>query len=55
VRLRSERGLALVFISHDLALVRLLADRTLVLRAGRLVEEGTGAGAAEPSAQTARP
>jgi peptide/nickel transport system ATP-binding protein len=38
VRLQRERGLALVFISHDPALVRLLADRTLVLRAGRVVE-----------------
>jgi peptide/nickel transport system ATP-binding protein len=38
--LRRELGVALVFIAHDLAVVRQVAARVLVLRAGRLVEEG---------------
>lgn len=39
--LQEERGLAYVFISHDLPVVRTLADRIVVLRSGRVVEEGT--------------
>lgn len=38
--LRRRRGVALVFITHDLHLVRLLCDRMLVLDAGRIVESG---------------
>ncbi len=41
--LQSEFGFASLFISHDLAVVDLLADRIAVLHRGRLVEEGTGA------------
>jgi peptide/nickel transport system ATP-binding protein len=36
-------GFAALFISHDLAVVDILADRIAVLYRGRLVEEGTGA------------
>ena len=39
-RLQEERGVALVFVSHDLAAVRSLCSRTLVLRGGEVVEEG---------------
>jgi oligopeptide/dipeptide ABC transporter ATP-binding protein len=39
-RLQSSRGLAIVLISHDLSVVSHVADRTLVLYAGRLVERG---------------
>jgi peptide/nickel transport system ATP-binding protein len=41
--LQREHGFAALFISHDLAVVDLLADRIAVLYKGRLVEEGTGA------------
>jgi ABC-type microcin C transport system duplicated ATPase subunit YejF len=38
--LQSEHGLAYVFISHDLAVVRAMADRIVVMKAGRIVEAG---------------
>ncbi|MGK5531498.1 ABC transporter ATP-binding protein [Streptomyces sp. URMC 129] len=41
--LRERTGLAYLFVSHDLAVVRRLADRVVVLRHGRVVEEGTTA------------
>lgn len=41
--LQRELGFAALFISHDLAVVDMLADRIGVLYRGRLVEEGTGA------------
>jgi peptide/nickel transport system ATP-binding protein len=41
--LQREFGFAALFISHDLAVVDILADRIAVLYHGELVEEGTGA------------
>ncbi len=38
--LQKRHGLAYVFISHDLAVVRAMSDRIMVMRAGRVVEEG---------------
>ena len=35
----SERGMGLIFISHDLKLVSSFCDRVLVMYAGRVVEE----------------
>lgn len=37
---RRKRGLALLFITHDLAAARYLCERTLVLRGGEEVEQG---------------
>ena len=42
-RLQEERGLAYLFITHDLAVVRALAGRIAVMRRGRIVETGTAA------------
>ncbi len=39
-RLKRERGLAMLFVSHSLAVVAEIADRVLVLYAGEVVEEG---------------
>jgi peptide/nickel transport system ATP-binding protein len=41
--LQKQFGFAALFISHDLAVVDILADRIAVLYHGKLVEEGTGA------------
>ncbi|MCW2782835.1 MAG: glutathione transporter ATP-binding protein [Marmoricola sp.] len=41
--LQSEFGFAALFISHDLAVIDILADRIAVLHDGELVEEGIGA------------
>ena len=38
--LRREMGLTLLFVSHDLGVVRYLCDDILVMNAGRLVERG---------------
>jgi len=39
-RLQAGRGLAMLFIAHDLAIVEQIADRIVVLYLGRVVEEG---------------
>ncbi len=40
VDLRARTGLAYLFVSHDLEVVRLLCDRVIVMRAGEIVEHG---------------
>jgi peptide/nickel transport system ATP-binding protein len=42
-RLRSERRIAVVYVSHDLAVVASIADRVAVMYEGRIVEEGDAA------------
>jgi ABC-type microcin C transport system duplicated ATPase subunit YejF len=38
--LQARHGLAYVFISHDLAVVRALSDEIIVMRGGKVVERG---------------
>lgn len=42
-RLRAEDGLAFLFVSHDLNVVRMLCDRIVVLKSGRIMEQATSA------------
>ena len=42
-RLKRERGLALLFVTHDLAAAAAVAERIAVLEAGRIVELGDAA------------
>jgi ABC-type glutathione transport system ATPase component len=39
-RIRREQGTSIVFVSHNLAVVRRLCDRVLIMRDGRVVESG---------------
>ena len=39
-KLRAELGLTMIFITHDLGVVRYLADRIVVMYQGKIVEEG---------------
>ncbi|CCE01205.1 putative oligopeptide transport protein (ABC superfamily, atp_bind) [Bradyrhizobium sp. STM 3809] len=39
-KLRREDNLAFLFVSHDLNVVRMMCDRTIVLRTGLIVEQG---------------
>jgi peptide/nickel transport system ATP-binding protein len=41
VALQRESGVAYLFISHDLGVISHLSDRVLVMKDGRVVEEGT--------------
>jgi microcin C transport system ATP-binding protein len=39
-RLQKERGMSVLFITHDLTLVRRIADRVAVMKSGEIVEVG---------------
>ena len=43
VGLQRQRGLALIFITHDLSLAWSLCDRIAVMYLGRIVEQGEAA------------
>jgi putative phosphonate transport system ATP-binding protein len=38
--LQQELGIAMIVVSHDLSVIRMLTDRTLVMKNGRIVEHG---------------
>jgi putative phosphonate transport system ATP-binding protein len=38
--IQREQGLSALIVSHDLGVIRLLADRTIVMKTGRVVEQG---------------
>jgi peptide/nickel transport system ATP-binding protein/oligopeptide transport system ATP-binding protein len=42
-RLQREQGLTVIWVTHDLALLARIADRVLVMYAGRVVEEASAA------------
>ena len=39
--LKQQLGMSYLFVSHDLHVVRLLCDRVVVMRSGRIVEQGS--------------
>lgn len=43
LRLKQERGLSIIFISHDIDLVAQISDRIAVMRHGKIVETGSAA------------
>ena len=53
--LKAKLGMSYLFVSHDLHVVRLLCDRVIVMKGGRIVEEGTAQAVLEnPSADYTR-
>jgi len=55
VSLQREHGIAYLFVSHDLAVVRAVSHRIAVMDGGRIVEEGpAGAVVAAPRSPTGR-
>ena len=48
LKLQRERGLSYVFITHDIAIVRAIADSVAVMRNGQIVRYGTSAEVLSP-------
>lgn len=40
LNLKKELGMSIIFISHDLNLIRKVADRVLVMKSGKIIEQG---------------
>ncbi|MBR2922577.1 MAG: ABC transporter ATP-binding protein [Alphaproteobacteria bacterium] len=41
IELKEKIGMSIIFISHDLNIIRRISDRVLVMKSGRIVEEDT--------------
>lgn len=41
LKLRRQLGMAIIFISHDLRLMRRIADRVAVMKSGKIIEQGS--------------
>ena len=41
LKLRDTKGISALFISHDLAAIRSICDRILIMKNGKLIESGT--------------
>ena len=55
VELQRDEGIAYVFVSHDLAVVRAIAHHVAIMDAGRIVESGpTREVVANPQSATGR-
>ena len=39
-RIRQEFHISIMLVSHDLAVIRMLADRTIVMLDGKIIEQG---------------
>ena len=39
-RLQQDLGIAMIVVSHDLSVIRMLTDRTMVMKNGRIIEKG---------------
>lgn len=39
-KIRAQYGISILLVSHDLAVIRMLADRTIVMLDGRIIESG---------------
>jgi ABC-type glutathione transport system ATPase component len=53
--LRRERGMSILLVTHDLGVVARIADRVMVMRSGRIVEQGRTAGLLQnPASEYAR-
>ena len=40
LKLKNELGMSIIFISHDLNIVRKISDRVLVMKSGKIIEQG---------------
>jgi peptide/nickel transport system ATP-binding protein len=50
LKLKEERGIAFLYVTHDLASARYVADDILVMYAGQIVEQGPASAAIDPPA-----
>ena len=49
--LKAKLGMSYLFVSHDLPVVRLLCDRVIVMRTGKIIEQGSAADVIERPTQ----